>query len=275
MKRVFETALYVVMCVMLMSVLLTVIIIFVKKSKPRVLSNTLPAFALLTRLPDWQWLEFLRTFTSTYTVHVFVDDNTVDLSKEREAFPDYKFVQILDKETAAAGYKNSSYIITPNPIAWDKALYYFQRIAPIHETVWFCEDDVYIRSVDQLANMDAAHVTADLLCERNTCVHKPSGKWHWPQVWGKLDLPWCGSMVCLCRVSKKLLAKVDAYVRKHGQLDFLEVLLPTLAVGMEVASPRALATMTYKSAWNKETVRKDQIYHPFKNVSEHVYMRNQ
>jgi hypothetical protein len=153
-------------------------------------------------------------------------------------------------------------------------LYYFNRISLEKQPVWFCEDDVYIRSAGQLRAMDGSHPTADLLCERNTCVQEASSNWHYPQVWGKVDLPWCGSMVCLCRLSPRLLSKVDGYVRKHGQLDFIEVLFPTLAVGMEVVTPAALSTITYKDVWNKELVNSDHIYHPFKNINDHVYMRS-
>ncbi len=80
-------------------------------------------------------------------------------------------------------------------------------------------------------------------------------------------------MVCLCRLSPGLLRKIDAYVVKHGQLDFIEVLFPTLAVGMEVVTPPALSTIFSFANWDKDAVQIDRIYHPFKNVDDHVYMR--
>lgn len=260
--------------------ILTVVLLYVSLFKHRIVEkfNTKYAFCLITIKPNDIWLEFLQSFTSTYDVYIMIDDNTYDCTENIIKYPNIRFIQIDDVVCKNNGYSNSSYIIKSEPISWDKALYYFTLENRNYNNVWFCEDDVYIRSVELIENIDNKHYNADLICEK--IVLNTTGNlntWpHWSQAEDYIDLPWAKSMVCCCRLSLKLLDSINMYTNKHNKLSFIELLFPTIAHqnNMIIETPPQLNTIHYNKKWNKDNIDKAKIYHPFKTVDDHVYMRN-
>ena len=66
------------------------------------------------------------------------------------------------------------------------------------------------------------------------------------------------------------------YVSHFGKLNFIELMIPTIANqnGMVIVTPPELHTVQYRTEWNKDDIDKSKIYHPFKNMNDHLYMRN-
>ena len=60
-------------------------------------------------------------------------------------------------------------------IAWDKALYYFTIENRNYDNIWFCEDDVYIHSIDIISKLDCLKLwIPDFSC----CLHNPQAGIH-------------------------------------------------------------------------------------------------
>jgi len=58
---------------------------------------------------------------------------------------------------------------------------------------------------------------------------------------------------------------------------FIEALFNTLALhyNYTVDNPDELKdTITYDKKWDKDDIDITKIYHPFKNIDDHIYMRN-
>jgi hypothetical protein len=235
------------------------------------------AFVLLTQNPAREWLEFLRTFQTHYDVYVVVDNNDINCADLFTAYPFVVFVQIGQDQCSDAGFWNSSYLIKPEPLAWDKALYYFSVInKKKHSHVWLCEDDVFINSVEALKSIDTATAQADFVSAPLILIHEYSHGSHFPQLGQTLPLPWASAMVCICRCSSKVLQKVALYAKKHKRLNFIEVLLPSLTVsnGYTAASPPELVNILYKHEWCIENILPTHFYHPVKKIKDHTVFRN-
>jgi hypothetical protein len=240
------------------------------------------AFCLLTRKPDDIWLQFLNTFLDTYDVYVVIDDNTVDISVHSIKYPKLYFIKIDNDICKQAGYFDSSYIIKKEVIAWDKALYYFGSLDKSYRHVWFSEDDVYLRSVDITKNIDGADNKSDLLCKEKTI--NTSGEvesWmHWIKAKEHFDIPWSGSLQCICRMSNKMLSAIDDFVKKNGRLNFIEILFTNIADknGMIITNPPQFRGMEYHSEHLQNIINMaldpEVIYHAVKNTKEHEDLRN-
>jgi len=238
------------------------------------------AFCLLTIRPNKIWVDFLQTFTADYDVYIMIDDNSYDCTGNVKNYPNINFIQIANHICKNAGYiySNTAVMKTKDIIAWDKALYYFTLNNRNYEQIWLCEDDVYIYSKDLISQLDDRYKSSDLICEYlginrtgNLNSWRPSR-----QALGYFKLPWCNSMVCCSRVSLKLLDNIHKYVSEFGKLNFIELIIPTIAYqhNLIISNPSELSTVQYRTAWNKDDIDKTKIYHPFKNMEDHQYMRN-
>lgn len=246
------------------------------------------AVALLTFRPDVRQVAFYEGLVDLgYDVHVVVDDNSFVPPVSSRA----DFVQLDERICIAAGYHALNHVITsrkPLPVsAWEKALFYFNRIDSSHDHVWFMEDDVFLPSHELLAQVDARHSAADLLCKKNRL--NMSGElrsWPWWQIVPQqvLPLPWASSMVCAARLSRALLAEVDQTLASCGKRMheaillarlqqrpspslFIEFLFNTLALHrqMTIELPDALRTIGWRRVWSREEIIATHIYHPVKN----------
>lgn len=224
-----------------------------------------------------EWDDFLHAFVN-YKTRMAIDDistYTGDILLENRD----DIIHMNIDDCSGKGFKNSSTCANfPSVIAWDKALcYYITEYAGDADYIWFMEDDVFFLGEDVLRNIDEKYGDSDLL----TAFHdvNETGElysWnHWINIVGRIDPPWCHSMICACRVSRRLLMEVGEYVKRRGELFFVEVIFNTLAYqnNMRIANPPELSTVQWLTAWDRDNIDTANIYHPFKNIEDHLYMR--
>lgn len=224
-----------------------------------------------------EWDDFLHLFVN-YKTRICIDNistYTGDILLENR--DDIIHMNIDDCE--GKGFKNSSTCANFAPvIAWDKALcYYITEYVGDADYIWFIEDDVFFLDENTLRNIDTKYGDEDLL----TTFHDVNetgelDSWnHWINIVDCIDLPWCHSMICACRISLRLLKVVGEYVKLHGELFFIEVIFNTLAHqnNMRIANPVELSTIQWFAEWDKDNIDTANIYHPFKNIEDHLYMR--
>tara|TARA_B100000902_G_C27204367_1_gene860778 strand:+ start:419 stop:1141 length:723 start_codon:yes stop_codon:yes gene_type:complete len=233
---------------------------------------------LLTYQPSIVWLDFLSKFNH-YDVVVIVDDILFDLSILKEKYASIIFFQIKDDICEKAGYKNSSTAMEHKPvIAWDKAFYYFITQYPQDKIkqIWFMEDDVYFYDENVLVNLDNNHRSADLLCKKYKKYNEPKHKWHWDKIDIKFSAPLYESMICVCRLSLKMLNKIQIYVNKYKTLTFIEALLPTLCLKKKLnfKSNRKFNSIIWRKKYTKEKIDKISFFHPVKECNLHYEFRN-
>jgi hypothetical protein len=74
---------------------------------------------------------------------------------------------------------------------------------------------------------------------------------------------------------KKLLEKISEFTKKHKKLDFLEVIVPTLAGEnkINITTPIELFEVTCCNKLDPNKLDKNKIYHPIKDVNIHAQIR--
>jgi inorganic pyrophosphatase len=238
-----------------------------------------PVICLLTKHLTEEWAHFLSSEMNGYEVYVVVDDNSIDYS-ERIKDTHINVIQIDAQDCYKTNYyKSSSWTNLKDVIAWDKALYYFNRINTQYENIWFIEDDVFIPSQEILQKIDRTHPTADLLTsfhEINETGNVRFGWNHWVNVIHRIGTPWAHSLICICRMSRRLMMQIDDYV-KDRHLMIIESLFNTLAMhrGYIIEHPVELSekSIHFNKTWNLEDIHLSNIYHPIKDVSMHPILR--
>ena len=232
------------------------------------------AFCLLMRKPDPIWLDFINTFTNEYDVFVVIDENIPILYN----YPNITFLQYDDQFVIEKGYYNSSYVLPKKTISWDKALYYFCEVNLNYKHVWFCEDDVYVPDVETMTSIDKKY-NGDLLCQlfgtNDTGDTGDISGWsHWKEARKVLNLPYANCLVCMCRMSNKLLLEIHQFVQKHNKLEFIEFLFATLAYqnNLNIQTPGEYSHITCCEQNNNLDPYK--IHHPLKNLKEHENLHN-
>lgn len=239
------------------------------------------AIVLLTRLPNEVWLNFLQNFKK-YDVYVCIDCTKKNYAKLYEG-SNITFIQMEDRYSKYFGYHNAL-IRTPRipdkPLAWDKALLYFCMIRrEKYAHVWFIEDDVFFLKEEVLLKMDTGKDTKDT--DVLTPFHdinetgEMNGWGHWNTVAGKMPIPWARSMVCACRLSRKLLTHVRDYVKRWKTLVYHEAMFNTLALhhGLVVKCPVEMNTIHFCTTWKEQDMRMDWMYHPIKDYQVHNRLR--
>lgn len=236
------------------------------------------AICLLTRFVDNAWLDFLKGFV-LYDIFVCVDDNSEDCQNKYGAeYSNITFIQIQNEVCREHGYTNcNSCVGFPEIISWDKAIYYFSERETSYDQVWMIEEDVFFMNENVLKTIELDFPNSDLL----TSFHSinPTGEmesWnHWVNVIHRIDPPWAHSMVCASRISSKLFAEVKKYKTIHGHLFFIEAMFNTIAhqSNLLVDTPKQLSTVHWNTAWNRDEIDVNQVYHPFKRIEEHTYIR--
>lgn len=232
--------------------------------KPRV------AICVLSREYNQIWVDFLHSVTE-YDVYFVIDDNSKIYSSDSLKV---NIIQIIDEECKNNNYYNSSIAtnIKKPVISWDKALYFFNcRCENKYEHVWFLEDDVFVKDFQTLYRICRNNKDADLLCsyhEVNLTGNIHSGWNHWVNVIHKIGTPWAHSLICCCRLSGRLLEKINEYVQDRPLL-FIEALFNTLALhnGYKIVHPIEMTkTITWNYPWTKEEIMANPyyIYHPVK-----------
>ena len=236
------------------------------------------AICLLTRIVDNVWLDFLQGF-QLYDIFVCVDDNSEDCqTKYGLEYPNITFIQIQNVVCREQCYTNcNSCVGFPEIISWDKAIYYFSERETSYDQVWMIEEDVFFMKEQVLETIDIEFPDSDLL----TSFHSinPTGEmegWnHWVNIIYRIDPPWAHSMVCASRISRKLFAGVKKYKTIHGHLFFIEAMFNTIAhqTNLLVDTPHQLSTVHWNTQWNRDEIDANQVYHPFKRIEDHTYIR--
>lgn len=242
--------------------------------------NSNKAIVLLTRYPDNIWLNFLNNFHN-YDIFIVIDDITTDFSKLFNIKNSkINFIQIDDNYCKSKGFHNAVHPTgnLPNKVlAWDKALMYFCLINNYYDYVWFLEDDVFILKEDVLINIDSKYSNSDLLTSENYINNNGDlSTWElWFTVKDKLNLPWCKSMTCACRISNKLLNIINNYVKNNNTLQFHEAMFNTLAYQNNclINNPKELENIHYRTGWDIYNLDLNKIYHPIKELYDHVIIR--
>jgi hypothetical protein len=250
------------------------------------------ALALLCYKPSKEWCEFLDCLKEDYSIYLICDDykNKFSYDYLKSSYNFLNMIFISDNECTTNSFTHSSVEAGTAggklTLAWDKGLYYFSCLNTLHEYVWFIEDDVFIPQKNTLINLDKKYSEADLLCANHRI--NPNGfigtgytanNWiHWRDAVGMSDLPWYNSMVCVCRISKKLLCAISNHVKSKGRLFFLEILFNTIAhhnklTILELPELRKLQIHQI-SGFSKKCILKDHFYHPFKDFNQQKIWRN-
>jgi hypothetical protein len=244
-----------------------------------------PALCLICRYPNDYWLNFLGIFIN-YNIFIIIDDNTSNyVEKYSEKYKNINIIQINNEECVKKGYYNGgnikyndNYLNEKTVMGWDKAIYYFSEIYKDYENVWFIEDDVFFYNEDVLIDIDNKYIGSDLLTESNHVSNDDgmNGWYHWFHVYMHISAPRSRSMVCACRLSKKLLNEISLYIEKNGFMFYIESLFNTIAhqSNLIISTPSELSTITWANKWDINEIDYKNIYHPMKNLEEHYIIRN-
>jgi hypothetical protein len=261
--------------IILLLIILLIYFLFIKIENFETVKNK-NAFCLIIKDPNDIWFDFLNKFKS-YDVFIAID-NKIDIKKYN--YPNIKFIIIDDDESKNNGYSHSSHLIPKTPISWDKGLYYFCEINKNYENVWFCEDDVYIPSEINIQKMDEKYNKDSLVCVaiNGNIIKNDDGviaeHWHISEKY--FDLPWYQALVSITRIPKNLLEKISEFSKTNKQLDFLEVIIPTLASEnkINIITPIELNEVTCCNKLEADKLDKNNIYHPIKDVNLHKQIRD-
>jgi hypothetical protein len=235
------------------------------------MNNNAKAIVILSKdMPSPAALEFYKTLKrDNYDIFIMID-YTVTLPES----DDIIYLQVDDDICRKEGWVNANFVVTKNPNAWDKALYYFSTISK-YSHVWFIEDDVFIPTNTTIYDIDSKYPNEDLLSERNEINRTGQLYWWWRHAQGKISLPWACSMVCAVRMSQTLLQKIKEYVDNHKTLLFIEFIFNTLALhnNLNVTTPIELREVIYTRSTPLTVVNPSYLYHPFKDINEQCALR--
>ena len=190
------------------------------------------------------------------------------------------FIKISDEECEKTGWTKSNIAIRKIPSAWDKALYYFSVKNKNPSHVWFIEEDVFIPRADLIHELNVKHPTADLITSFNASrSEEPYWQW-WFDADNILNEPLYHSMVCACRLSRKLMNKIEELVNTKKRLVFLELMFNTLAVqnNMEIVVSDTLSQIKppgHGYEWKLDNIDINHMFHPVKDVNLQTKFREQ
>ena len=233
------------------------------------------AICLIVNKPNTIYLDFLNNFVN-YEIYVIIDDNTFDHSKKyKNDYKNINLIQITDTYCKISGFINTNKIGVKKIISgWDKALLYFSVINKNHNFVWFIEDDVFLKNEETIMNLDKKYLDYDILsnCDFNEGKYD---RWLWKFIKINLPRPHYNGMMCATRLSRKLLECITNYAKNNKQLFFIEALFPTITKHNKLTyyQPDELKTVIYRREWEETELDKNNIYHPIKDQTKHIYFR--
>ena len=239
-------------------------------------NNNMNAICLITFEPKKIWCDFLNLFNN-YKIFLVVDNNNFDLYEFRNNYKNINFIQIEDIKCKLNGYIDVNFIIGKLISGWDKALYYFGVEYNNYDFVWFLEDDVYFYNEDTLLQIDNQYINSDLL-SKNIDENSDGSKntWHWHRINIEYLPPYYNGMMCVVRMSNKMMKCINNYAKEQKTLFFLEALFPTIAIKnkLKYDFPDELYDLYwYKYDFNEKDINKNNIYHPIKDINNHIYFR--
>jgi len=240
------------------------------------------AICILTIRPNKNVVQFYNMFTN-YDVFFIIDDIHYDCSAFKTMYPSIQFIQISNEECDYHGYKHSSHMprssLDFNPIvAWDRALYYFCNVNTKYNHIWFLEEDVFIYGEETILNIDTnnTYILSDLLCRDKTPKSKKGEwQWFWPAIFIPFEEPYFQSMICVTRMSRKLLNHIAQYIEIHKKLFFVEAMFPTIAHKHNLIynTPSEFQNILWRYDWQLTELTKYDFFHPLKNPDKHQQLR--
>ena len=211
-------------------------------------------------------MKFATKISKLYETYVVCDD--INCSAPENA--DITFIKISDQEVTDVAYNKSNVAISKVPSAWDKALYYFCKKDTSPDHVWFIEEDVFIPRASIIKEIDDKYPDADLIAKQHVSQAEDPGFGWWFDAEPYMKKPLYRSMVCAARLSRALLDKIAAFVKKHGRLVFIEVMFNTIVHHdkMKLAMPVELSTIIWRHDWNENNVDENHMFHPVKDLTK-------
>ena len=239
------------------------------------------AVCLLTINPNEIWIDFLSRFTD-YDIYIVVDNLKFDTEIYKEKYSNIHFVKITDDDCIQSGYIHSSYMPTSSLkfneiISWDRALHYFTNVNTDYQHIWFLEDDVFLYNEQTLLNIDKKYQNSDILCkEKNPQPKENEWQWFWPAIQVLFPPPYFHSPICAVRMSKTLLSNINEYVKQSKRLFFIEAMFLSIAYRNNLIYEHCteLDQLYWRRDWKREEFNKDKIFHPIKNIEEHLSIRH-
>jgi len=234
------------------------------------------AICLITFRPNKVWCDFLNLFTK-YKIFIIVDDNDFSLSDFINNYCNITFIKVENKTCMANGYIDTNFYLKKLISGWDKALYYFGVEDKKYEFIWFMEDDVLFYNENTIIQIDNKYTNDDLLSNiygENTTGEKKT--WVWRRINIQYPPPYYSGMMCAARFSNKMMSCINDYAYKHKTLFFLEALFPTIAIknNLKYNTPMEFNKIYYTHDFRGEKINKDILYHPVKNLDNHISFRN-
>ena len=241
--------------------------------------------------PPKEFLESLIKFTATQPVYVICDNNEYDPPESM----DYKtvriteknpemshpvnpgtlyIVQISDEVCGKNGYINSASTIPKKPSAWDKALYYFcEKSSAPH--VWFVEEDVFIPRANIFDEMNTRYPNTDFVTKQHVSETEDPGFFWWFDAEGKMERPYYRSLVCAARVGRNLFREIATMAAEKKTVCFVETLFSTIVEHKKFTKEIApeLQSVIFRHNWTKDTVHMNGLFHPVKDVKDHIAFR--
>ena len=84
-------------------------------------------------------------------------------------------------------------------------------------------------------------------------------------------------MMCIVRFTQNMLHCIKNYALKNKTLFFLEALFPIIAIKNNLLcykNPNEFLTVTHREKHDLELLNNNNLYHPLKNLNDHVNSRN-
>ena len=255
---------------------------------------TLYPICFLCVKPPEEFLDNLLKMTYTQPIYIVCDSNEYEPPEQikskdytsvvlTEASTDVNrgispntlyFIKIDEAECGKRGYINSASTIPKKPSAWDKALYFF-CLKNMAQHVWFIEEDVFIPRLTILDEMNARNPNTDLVTKQHVSEKDDPGFFWWFDAEEKMERPYYRSLVCAVRVSRRILEKVAKMAKEKRTVCFVETIFSTIAHqnNFSIVQAPELQSVIFRHSWTKETVHMNGLFHPVKEMADHIAFR--
>lgn len=245
------------------------------------------AIAFLCKYPEKSTINFAELIWKHSDFDVFIIDDSCEYNPN---FTAVDVIQIKDSVCLNQGYHNSNISkdathIRKNPIAMDKALYFFCELSAEYDFVWIIEDDVFIPSIEALNNLDRKYrgngqkPKFDLVTPNNFAKIDNIPDWHWPHVFKEFSPPYYYSMVCAFGMSQNMLTLVRRRVAEKKSLFYIEAMFNSMAMaaGLKVKDAKELKSICWQAPWTVDHFIKKplNLWHPAKYLHDHDKYREE